>query len=870
MDTTGRIVAILITVILIFIFPLQYIAQNQGEVSSSIIKYSTRQFTDTARQQGYFTINEYNELLDDLSSTSEHYNVELQVSQPVYGVKSTSNRNTELVHKNSQEDLHEVIDEQSYEHTKEVFVLPTLSSLKENMTAQVNTGLTLLATHTHTANCYVGHNHTASGCNYHTHSGSSSSYGGCYTVRVDTPYSYTCSTCSGSGRRSCLGGSSRSDSQFYSNGETYCSVCKGYPSANVSWTKCNICGATLVTSKVWSCGHLSSSTSYGSHSTTSCSFCGGSGRISGTFTSYSLGCGSSTGYNCGYSNIDTTPICDRVVTLITATKPIQTLHNGATLITTATATYLNGTTGMVNCNVSGYIPNQAGNQVVTLTYNGLVGNARTTGTRTCNVNVDIILRNLVSITVSPSSLSVTRYSQPLITVTALYDDDTSEVLESGYLLNGFDNTKLGTQNIIVKYTENNITTTKNIDIKVTVLTSLCVVCGTIYNLDKNDTDQGCPVCAGTITSISAAPKELKVARGQGLDLTVTATFKNGKKGIISGWTSNYNSYLIGYQSVKITYDGFITAVLVNVTDYKACPICSTEYEINKDGSDSGCPICSKEIVSISASPKNISVNRNSDLNITVLGTFKDGHTEDITEWSTNFTTDKAGSYEALIIYKGVIDTIQVTVVNDNFITCAICGLSYGHEDNPKGCPVCSVTLKSIEASLRNGGTTISYHSELNLQIVLIYKDNHRETTYTGWEVEGFNPDLMGIQTIMVKYGDLHTQLTIEVVKNPYLTRCSICGLEYYLNEDFSDPGCPYCGSSNSKTTINYLNTVYTHEILDILYKDKIYYLKNGEYITVTASVSQTSVSARLRNIFNVIRLEDRKRESYSYGGEVIL
>ena len=859
MDTLGRIFAIFIAVILIFILPLQYIAQNQGDVASSIINYSTREFTDTARQQGYFTLDEYNKLLDDLVSTGEHYSVDIQVSQPISGINTANNINTELVHNHSH-----------IEDKKEALVLPTLSSLKKNNTTQVSTGLTLLATHTHTASCYVGHNHTASGCVYHTHSGSSSSYGGCYTVRVDTPYSYTCGTCGGSGRRSCPGGSTRTDSQYYSNGETYCSVDKSYPSANVTWTKCNVCGATLVTTKVWSCSHLGSSTYYGSHSTISCSSCGGSGRISGTTTSYSLGCGLSTGYNCGYSTVDSTPICDRVVTSITATSPTQTIHNGETLITTATATYLNGTTGTVNCSVSGYNPKQAGNQVVTLTYNGLVGNARTTGTRTCVVNVLVILRNLVSITVSPSSLSVTRYSQPLITVTALYDDGTSEVLNSGYLLTGFDNTKLGLQPVTVKYTENNITKTKNIEINVTVLTKLCPVCGTIYDLDVNDTDQGCPVCAGTITSISATPTELKVTKGQALDITVTATFKNGTRGIISGWASNYDPSLIGYQSVKITYDGFSTAVMVNVIDKKICPICSTEYELNEDGSDPGCPICSKEIVSISSTPRNITVNRNSEISITVLGTFKDGHTEDIPGWSTSFTTDKVGTYEAVIIYKGVTDIIQVTVVDDSFITCPICGLSYDFSDNPKGCPVCSVTLTKIEASLRNNGTQILYHSELNLEITLIYKDNHRETTYTGWEVEGYNPDLMGVQTITVKYNGLNTLLTIEVVKNPYLTRCSNCGSEYYLNEDFSDPGCPYCGASNSNTTIDYINTVYTSEILETLYEEKIYYLKNGEYITVKVTVSQTSVSAKLRNIFNVIRLEDRKKESYSYGGEVIL
>lgn len=85
---------------------------------------------------------------------------------------------------------------------------------------------------------------------------------------------------------------------------------------------------------------------------------------------------------------DEIPDCDQVVTSITATNPVQTIKKGESLITTATYTYLDGHTGIVNC-TSSFNPNIEGTRTETLTYTGLINNAKTTGTKTSNITVTV-------------------------------------------------------------------------------------------------------------------------------------------------------------------------------------------------------------------------------------------------------------------------------------------------------------------------------------------------------------------------------------------------------------------------------------------------------------------------------------------------
>lgn len=86
---------------------------------------------------------------------------------------------------------------------------------------------------------------------------------------------------------------------------------------------------------------------------------------------------------CGQTQDETTE-CNQVVTSITPTSTVQPIYNREPINTTAAATYLDGHTGIVNC-TSNYNPNFEGTQIVTLTYSGLVDNAKKSGTKSCNI-----------------------------------------------------------------------------------------------------------------------------------------------------------------------------------------------------------------------------------------------------------------------------------------------------------------------------------------------------------------------------------------------------------------------------------------------------------------------------------------------------
>ncbi len=574
-----------------------------------------------------------------------------------------------------------------------------------------------------------------------------------------------------------------------------------------------------------------------------------------------------THYSCGQIQDDTLD-CGAVVMSLTATSPNQTVFKGDSILTTATAVMMDESIKTVNCTASGYDSNSLGTQQVTLTYNGLVNNAKTYGTKTCTTTVTVKSRKtLTDIIVTPDSQEIQRYTDPTFSVTATYSDGTGNPI-LGASISGFDNTVLGRQIVTLSYTEEGVQRSAAVIVTVKRLTSTCPVCGTVYELDDNDMDQGCPSCSGTMVRISAAPEEVEVSKGDVLPVTVTATYRDGRIGILSEWTSNYNPNQLGLQDVTITYNTFSTHVMVTVGTHKTCPLCGNKYSLNPDGNDPGCPICASEVVSICASPKIITIEQKGELPITVTATYKDGHTNIITGWGTNFTADQSGEYDVPIYYKTAVDSVHVTVLEEGLITCPYCHTRYSYSANPSGCPNCSKQIVGIEAQLRYGGNQVSYRSDLSLQVVLIYRDTHRKLTYTGFEYSGFDSSLLGIQTVTVTYGEFSTTITVEVIDNPFLVTCPICGSGYYLNEDRSDPGCPYCNRSTAENAVFYFNCTYTTEILNTLYTNGTYYLIEGDYLTVTIIKSRDSVISRLANLFRTRRKEDFKKENSSFGGEV--
>lgn len=878
MDSVGRIIIIMLSVILIIIVPLKYIAQTQGETADSLVSTLTTEFTDTARYQGYITTDMYHKYLESINQTGELYDVQMEVDHPITGKEAAE----------------KTVGDEMPEFTTE--------AVSQKSMASKELPQYYAAPHTHMDACYVGHRHTDSCYGY------CGKRDGQVTVGIHLPTSYDdwhthggyqwvvrvqCAKCN------CLlfqfnlldvtnsteGNPDDLDS-FWCNGTYYYINSSGQ--ATMNWLSVYGTGynrkdappgfdfdKTMNAIKKLTNTLAPYENPYGVTIPASvwCEvpyFAEGIPSVPWIYQ----GCP-----NCSYpptkqlvctKTQDETTICNQVVTAVTATNPTQSVYKGDNIISTATSTMLDGTNKTVSCTVSGYDSSKLGTQTVTLTYTGLVDTARKSGTKTCTVNVTVKSRiALTGITVVPSSQMVQRYSEPSFKVTATYSDGTSKQV-TGYTVSGYNSALLGPQTATINYTEDSITKKADVFVMVTNLAITCPVCGTIYELDENDTDNGCPTCAGTIVSISASPEEITVSKGSDLNVTVTATFQNGSIGLINGWTSDFDSTVVGIGDVKIVYQGYVTFVTVNIIDNMICGICGLEYALNDDGTDAGCLNCKKEVVSISASPKDITVEKNSDLNITVIATYKDRHTEEVTDWSTNFVADTTGTFEVAIFYKKVVDKIYVTVQADGLITCPYCGQAYEFSDSPEGCPVCSETITGIEAQLRNGGTQVMCRSNLTLQIALIYKDTHRALTNTGWTITGYLPNTLGEQIITVYYGEFNTTLAIDVVENFSQITCPVCGALYYLNEDGTDPDCPYClGETDKDNAVFYFEATYTNEILHLLYAEGIYYLQEGDYLTVIVTAAGKSARLKLENIFLDSESQEKRKQSYIFGGEVI-
>lgn len=941
MDSFGRLIAMILVIIIVFLFPMQYIAQGHSENLDSILCAHTERFSDTARQQGYIDQMMYEELLHTMDATGEQYDISIEVAHPVSGKEMSSS-----IGKGNKEG--------TYVRTAAVRSnnrLHFLSNNQENTIVADKSNrddIVSFATHTHTPDCYVGHNHDASGC--------TAGYICCNGVRMvmdvdsfyaTTYYNFKCSNCGKTILQAYYHTDTNGDRRYIAFGLRK-SIYGNYILTPIARYNINSDGTLSGNIEAMNFFMVVDSGRYWELL-----------EYKNLYRSYPfliarLPLESSYYYEldppfmCPYTVIDNNPICNQVVTSITAKTPNQTVTQGDSIDTTAIATYLNGTTGIVNC-TSNFNNEQIGNQTVTLTYHGLVGNAKNNSTTSCNLQVTVHSRikpigitanlstavvnkgspfpiqsvtvhynngtmetvtsgwtisgfqpnlagtqvvtigyqgftttvtvtvtvkvNLTNISVTPSQLSVERYTNlesnrhAVFLVRAHYEDGTSKEIQD-YNILGLDTSKLGSQIITISFTEGGITKTVTVNVQITNMTTTCPTCGAVYELDHEDRDNGCPDCGSEIISIAAIPNYLELSLGDPLLIEVEATYRNGRKAIVTGWTSNYDPYILGTQTVTVMYEGYGTELTVHSKELrKLCPICGEEYELEPDGSDPGCQKCKETVVKIEAYPREVTIEMHTPLPITVTATYLDGHSESITGWSCNFVPDKKGTFDVSIYYQDVSDVIKVVVKDNGLTECPFCGLVYPYRENPRGCPVCSKTIVGMEAYLRNGGTKVAYGSDLNLEIVLIYKDNRRQLTYSGWTVSGYQPYQLGEQTVEVSYESHRTNLTIEVV-NTLAKKICPNGHEYYLDEDGTDPGCPYClADTTLDNAIFYYNTTYTKEIIDTLYAQGRYTLNPGDYITVTVIPKNRSIWSRLQQLFFGTTTIG-KRQRFTFGGEV--
>lgn len=77
MESFGRVVEIIVTSVLLFIVPVQYMAVREDNLNQVYVTTEAAYFVDAARNTGFITENMYQTLLKKLSATGETYQVEL-------------------------------------------------------------------------------------------------------------------------------------------------------------------------------------------------------------------------------------------------------------------------------------------------------------------------------------------------------------------------------------------------------------------------------------------------------------------------------------------------------------------------------------------------------------------------------------------------------------------------------------------------------------------------------------------------------------------------------------------------------------------------------------------------------------------------
>ena len=77
-DILTSIIGIGLAAILMFIFPLMTISDRTDDISQLTVKIATTEFVDNIRQSGKITADSYTQFTDNIGSTGNTYNVEIE------------------------------------------------------------------------------------------------------------------------------------------------------------------------------------------------------------------------------------------------------------------------------------------------------------------------------------------------------------------------------------------------------------------------------------------------------------------------------------------------------------------------------------------------------------------------------------------------------------------------------------------------------------------------------------------------------------------------------------------------------------------------------------------------------------------------
>lgn len=269
------------------------------------------------------------------------------------------------------------------------------------------------------------------------------------------------------------------------------------------------------------------------------------------------------------------------------------------------------------------------------------------------------------------------------------------------------------------------------------------------------------------------------------------------------------------------------------------------------------PICHLKVISIAATHPVQTVAIGDPLITTVRASYLDGSTK-VVLGSSSFSTASPCQHQiATISYTYTLGgssytltcTIDITVIPRSK-TC-----SRGHiynlrnDGSDPGCPYCKAWVDNIRVIYPATssmtiiiGTTLQ---ENGLQLLVTYMDGHTEIITSGYD-DNLDRFYLGTKTVTIGYKGAVTYITVTTVCAK--TICEICGSEYSLYPDGSDPGCPYCIQKTPIFTgnvLSYEEKEYTEAILDKLTVKGRYNMETGDTFAIKIKNKSSSGTRRL-------------------------
>ena len=224
--------------------------------------------------------------------------------------------------------------------------------------------------------------------------------------------------------------------------------------------------------------------------------------------------------------------------------------------------------------------------------------------------------------------------------------------------------------------------------------------------------------AAVLGSITAVSNKDSYSWGEDLDITVTGHYSDNSEQVINDYEiSGFDSQVPGEQTVTVTYEEMTCTVIVNVNNPR--------------------------LVNITAANNQETYAWGDNLNITVTAHYEDGSSVNVVDYTTDgYDKETAGEQNVTISYQGFTCSLKVLV------------------DNPKLVSISAVSNKE----------DYEWGEDLDIIVTARYEDGSI-ATITNYEVEGYDKETSGEQSITIKYENQTCSLKV-LVNNPKLVSIS--------------------------------------------------------------------------------------------------